>query len=238
MRDPRQAPSAVWPRPQSETPTGATLSIAQAGFTFTATGAGASSDVITAAFARYPNITFRLGANTQANEVDADAGVTELSVNVKTDNATLSLDTDESYTLVVAAPTSTLTANTVFGALRGLETFAQLVTPGAVGQGYTVAETTITDAPRFHWRGTMIDTARHWYPTSVIKEHIDVLAYSKFNGVSSSHLKAYLALELPHKTVIALVLFLLQCCTGILLTISVRGSTAVPQRLCFAFSTT
>lgn len=50
-----------------------------------------------------------------------------------TGNQTLSLETNESYTLQVSAPTVKLTAVTVYGALRGLETFAQLVTPSYAG---------------------------------------------------------------------------------------------------------
>jgi N-acetyl-beta-hexosaminidase len=30
----------------------------------------------------------------------------------------------------------------------------------------------------------MIDTARHWYPVTLILQHLDAMAYNKFNGVS------------------------------------------------------
>merc|ERR1711916_145353 len=93
---------------------------------------------------------------------------------------TLGLDTDESYTLKVTSPTATLTANTVFGALHGLETFSQLVWLNT-GNMYFANETTITDAPRFHHRGILIDTSRHYLPLAAIYENLDAMAYNKMS---------------------------------------------------------
>lgn len=39
----------------------------------------------------------------------------------------------------------------------------------------------IEDAPRFEWRGMMLDVARHYQPVEYIKEFIDILAYHKLN---------------------------------------------------------
>ena len=100
-------------------------------------------------------------------------------------------------TLDVGAPTATLTANTVFGAMRGLETFSQSVYIDASSSQYLIDETSITDAPRFHHRGIMIDTARHFYDVNVILEHLDVMAYNKFNGVCVHSWFVRLRLRLP-----------------------------------------
>lgn len=54
-------------------------------------------------------------------------GVKRLEVYVESPISVLSVSTNESYTLDIAAPTSTLRAATTWGALRGLETFTQLV---------------------------------------------------------------------------------------------------------------
>jgi hexosaminidase len=40
---------------------------------------------------------------------------------------------------------------------------------------------TITDAPRFKWRGLMIDTARHFHPRSSIETMLDGMAFNKLN---------------------------------------------------------
>src|SRR4029079_16923696 len=68
---------------------------------------------------------------------------------------------------------------TVVGALRGLETFQQLVTGG--GSGYTIPLAHIADQPRFKWRGLLIDVSRHFEPVDVIKRELDAMAAVKLN---------------------------------------------------------
>jgi hexosaminidase len=89
------------------------------------------------------------------------------------------LGEDESYTLEVGAQHATLKANTVTGAIRGLETVLQLVS--ANESGYFLPLVSIQDRPRFAWRGLMIDVSRHWQPVKVIKRNIDGLAAVKMN---------------------------------------------------------
>ena len=50
-------------------------------------------------------------------------------VSLGSSNESLTLQTSERYSLNISFPNATLTADTVFGALRGLETFAQMVQP-------------------------------------------------------------------------------------------------------------
>jgi hexosaminidase len=90
-----------------------------------------------------------------------------------------SLDENESYTLEVGADRATLHAPTVVGAMRGLETVLQLVT--GARDGYYLPAVTIQDAPRFRWRGLMIDVARHWLPMDVLKRNMDLMAAVKLN---------------------------------------------------------
>ena len=91
-------------------------------------------------------------------------------------NESLTLETDQSYNLTVEAPTIRIAAATVFGALNGLESLSQLVDRGTFVNG-----TTIHDHPRYQFRATMIDTSRHYYPVEVILQHLDAMAYAKFN---------------------------------------------------------
>jgi hexosaminidase len=86
---------------------------------------------------------------------------------------------DESYQLDVSPEKAVLAASTVEGALHGLETFAQLIEPGA--QGFEVASVHIEDHPRFPWRGLMIDCSRHWMPIEVIERNLDAMAAVKLN---------------------------------------------------------
>jgi hexosaminidase len=86
---------------------------------------------------------------------------------------------DESYSLRVTPGGATLGAPTVFGVLRGLETFTQLVEQGP--GGFAVRAATITDRPRFPWRGLLIDVCRHWMPVEVIKRNLDAMAAVKLD---------------------------------------------------------
>jgi hexosaminidase len=86
---------------------------------------------------------------------------------------------DESYTLDVSPAGATLRAPTTVGALRGLETFLQLVQADA--GGWSVPAVHLADRPRFPWRGLLIDVARHWEPPEVIKRQLDGMAAVKLN---------------------------------------------------------
>jgi hexosaminidase len=90
-----------------------------------------------------------------------------------------SLGEDESYELDVTPADARLKAATVTGALRGLETFAQLITPGP--DGFEMQAIHIEDQPRFLWRGLLLDVARHWMPVPVVKRNLDGMAAVKLN---------------------------------------------------------
>jgi len=89
------------------------------------------------------------------------------------------VDEDESYRLDVTSAGAKLSAPTTLGAMRGLETFLQLVTvtPG----GFAVPAVAIKDQPRFPWRGLMIDASRHFIPLPVLKRNLDGMAAVKMN---------------------------------------------------------
>lgn len=86
---------------------------------------------------------------------------------------------DESYKLIVYPNKINLTAETDIGALRGLETFLQLLSVD--GDGYYFPAILIEDQPRFPWRGLLIDACRHFMPVEVIKRNLDGMAAVKMN---------------------------------------------------------
>jgi hexosaminidase len=90
-----------------------------------------------------------------------------------------SLEEDESYTLEVSERQVVVNAPNVVGALRGLETFLQLLSGDA--SGYFIPEARIRDKPRFPWRGLLIDVGRHWQPIEAIKRNLDGMAAVKLN---------------------------------------------------------
>jgi hexosaminidase len=74
--------------------------------------------------------------------------------------------------VVLRAPTS-------IGALRGVETFLQLISGDA--HGFFIPAVEIQDKPRFKWRGLLIDVGRHFEPVEVIKRQLDGMAAVKLN---------------------------------------------------------
>jgi hexosaminidase len=88
-------------------------------------------------------------------------------------------DEDESYQLDITSSQATLTAATDVGAMHGMETFIQLVR--LENDACTVPAVTIDDAPRFRWRGYMLDVSRHFQPVSEIERTLDGMALAKLN---------------------------------------------------------
>ena len=89
------------------------------------------------------------------------------------------LGTDESYRLTVTPEKIELQADNDIGALRGLETLLQLLQ--ADEKGYFLPAVKIVDAPRFPWRGLLIDVSRHFMPMEVLKRNLDGMAAVKLN---------------------------------------------------------
>jgi hexosaminidase len=86
---------------------------------------------------------------------------------------------NESYRIDITRRQALLTAPTVVGALRGLETLLQLL--DADRNGYFLPGVRIDDQPRFPWRGLLIDVARHFQTMEVLKRNLDAMAAVKLN---------------------------------------------------------
>lgn len=89
------------------------------------------------------------------------------------------LGDDESYKLSITSNRIRIVATEPLGALRGLETFLQLVRIGP--SGFAAPAVEIDDHPRFGWRGLSLDASRHFLGVGDIKRTIDGLAMVKMN---------------------------------------------------------
>lgn len=91
-------------------------------------------------------------------------------------------DVDESYELNINN-VATLTAPSIWGALYGLDTFSQLVQREVPNGGFILRGTPImiSDAPRYPWRGLLLDTSNHFLELSTIFRLIDGLSAAKLN---------------------------------------------------------
>jgi hexosaminidase len=88
----------------------------------------------------------------------------------------------EGYSLVSATDRVTITAATPAGLFYGGVTLWQLATSRPTqGIGVDVPALAITDAPRFGWRGLMLDSVRHFQSPEYVKQFIDWMALHKMN---------------------------------------------------------
>ena len=96
-----------------------------------------------------------------------------------TGNSIPKLGDDESYELDISPRQIKLSAPTTVGAMRGLETLLQLLEGDR--DGFYFPAVSISDRPRFPWRGLMVDSARHFLPLENLKRTLDGMAAVKLN---------------------------------------------------------
>lgn len=89
---------------------------------------------------------------------------------------------DEGYELRVTREGITVAARDPRGLLYGAVTLWQLLTTDTQPAGPArVAAVQIVDAPRFAWRGLMLDSARHYQSPEFIERFLDTMALHKLN---------------------------------------------------------
>jgi hexosaminidase len=92
----------------------------------------------------------------------------------------------EGYQLTVTPEGVQLQANQPAGLFHAIQTLRQLfpagIESGDVQPGpWALSTGVIRDWPRFAWRGTMLDVARHFFTVRDVTRYIDLLAYYKLN---------------------------------------------------------
>lgn len=174
----------LWPLPSQFTFGNDTLTV-DPNLSIVFTGNVGGSVIVKEAFERYKKIIFKHGS--KSGEF---FDVTQLTVIVHSDNDELQLGVDESYSLLVTKSNEhsiigevSIEANSVYGALRGLETMSQLCIfdYGVKTVQIHKAPWFIQDKPRFAYRGLLLDTSRHYLPIEIIKQIIESMSYAKLN---------------------------------------------------------
>ncbi|MFE1956992.1 beta-N-acetylhexosaminidase [Streptomyces sp. NPDC059479] len=94
----------------------------------------------------------------------------------------------EGYRIAVDTEAVRIDGGGPAGVFWGAQTLRQLLGPDAYraapiapGRAWTVPPTVIEDAPRFAWRGLMLDVARHFMPKDGVLRYLDLLAAHKLN---------------------------------------------------------
>ncbi|KAJ0704740.1 putative beta-N-acetylhexosaminidase [Helianthus annuus] len=120
-------------------------------------------------------------------KVDPSVLLHGIHVVVLSEGDELQYGVDESYKLYINSKGNPnyahIEAATVYGALHALQTFSQLCHFNLNSRKLVVSQIpiSITDRPRFSYRGLLIDTSRHYQSLPMIKKVIDSMAYAKLN---------------------------------------------------------
>ena len=171
----------IWPLPQYVDRGSTALLLSPS---FAITSSQLSVDV-TALIARYTPLLFPHSG--RAASTASAPSLSSLHIALPSSprsSAPLDLATDESYNLSIPLTgAASLSARTFYGALRGLETFSQLVTFDFAASTYVIADApwSVRDWPRFPHRGLLLDVSRHFHPLPALRRMVDAMSYAKLN---------------------------------------------------------
>lgn len=95
-----------------------------------------------------------------------------------------SLGSDEAYTLSVSSSQINISAKRAAGFFYAMQSLRQLFPVAFEAGGISalaVPAVEIEDAPRYVYRGMMLDVGRHFFPVAFVKKYIDLIAFHKMN---------------------------------------------------------
>ena len=87
----------------------------------------------------------------------------------------------ESYRIAADEASVVVTGADAAGLFYGVQTLGQLVARD--GDSFAIPAVKIADAPRFAYRGVMLDVARHFHPVETVQAYIDRAASLKLNAL-------------------------------------------------------
>ena len=121
-----------------------------------------------------------------AQRLAAGASAPDSSVVLAIDSSRVQQLGGEGYELTVTKTQARIVAAQTAGLFHGVQTLRQLLPVDVEHKAsYTrrliLPVAHVVDVPRFAWRGSMLDVARHFLPAPDVKRFIDYLALYKFN---------------------------------------------------------
>ena len=117
------------------------------------------------------NIGLRLLVSTNFAKPQANSIVLALDKNI---------NGDEAYKITVDKKYITISALKPAGLFYGIQTIRKAL-PSEKSSTVSFPAGTVSDSPRFSYRGMMLDCGRHFFPVEFVKEYIDLLAMHNMN---------------------------------------------------------
>jgi hexosaminidase len=142
---------------------------------------------------RYNHSDAATAAIMLAQKLDAATGLviraeegTKGSVQFNMNASPAPLLSKEGYTLEVTTKGVVVSANEPAGLFYGMQTLLQLLpkeieSKKQVNANWVLPAVSITDYPRFPWRGIMLDVSRHFFSKEDVMAYIDEIARLKYN---------------------------------------------------------
>ncbi|SHG22149.1 beta-N-acetylhexosaminidase [Pedobacter caeni] len=130
-----------------------------------------SADFLINHLKKYYNIDLKTSNIADGNRKNAISFVLDKTVN----------QYPEQYVMEVFSKTTTIRSASAVGIFYGVQTLIQLLPPSAKPFPLQFQAVSITDYPRFAYRGMHLDVSRHFFDVSFVKKYIDYLAMHKLN---------------------------------------------------------
>jgi len=87
---------------------------------------------------------------------------------------------DEGYALKISSSDIKISARSAAGIYYAFQTINQLLIASGNGEVQCMS---VTDSPRFSWRGVMLDVSRTFMPVNLVRRYIDLFSQYKLNVV-------------------------------------------------------
>jgi len=180
--DPSRIAHAVVPLPTSiQVSASDTFRIDSTTQVVVAAGSGAEAERIAAYLVNL--LQGPLGAPARTLAADEQAPPRSVALRLDASKSALGV---EGYELAITRDAVTLTAAQPNGLFYGVQTLRQLLPwtiehRAALNRRLWMPGVRITDAPRFAWRGAMLDVSRHFIPAEDVRRYIDLMALYKLN---------------------------------------------------------
>jgi hexosaminidase len=100
------------------------------------------------------------------------------------ENSKKAADKKDEYHLAVTKDKINIEGISNEAVFYGIQTLLQLLptdNSSSINNGFQLPQVTITDYPRFQYRGMHLDVGRHFFGPNEVKKYIDYLAFHKFN---------------------------------------------------------